>query len=274
MESLLIHDHTKLQLLALATDPPHALLLVGSRGSGKFTIAKAWAQLLTDAVHIHVLEPDEKGTITIDAVRSLYRSTRARQEAHQVVIIDHCQAMGTEAQNAFLKLLEEPRSGVSFVLTTHTATQLLPTITSRVQTVQVQPVSNVKLGEWLTRQNPELSAKELQQILFVADGRPAVATMLIADAAYFEAHKQIMAKAKYLLSAKTYERLVAVPELSKDRLAAIATLEAMMRIVALQLRQGANKQWINAANALEQCLNVVMQNGNLRTQLTQLFVSY
>ena len=82
MESLLIHDHTKLQLLALATDPPHALLLVGSRGSGKLTIAKAWAQLLTDTVHIHVLEPDEKGTITIDAVRSLYRSTRARQEAH------------------------------------------------------------------------------------------------------------------------------------------------------------------------------------------------
>jgi DNA polymerase III subunit delta' len=274
MEDLLLHPRTRAELTALLHDAPHALLFVAPTGSGKLTLAEAWARMLAKKAAISVLEPDEKGTITIEATRMLYQRTRAKQAGHQVVIIDHAEAMSGEAQNAFLKLLEEPRPGLTFILTTPSLEDLLPTILSRLQVVHVHPVTTHDLVAAAKRQNPQLDQQSLAQLLFVADGRPGVLMAALTDDAVFTMHKQIMQRAKQLLGSTAYERLAMVQELSKDKTELVATLEAMARMLGLQMRSDSRPQWAQLADALQETLRRLRQNGNPRAQLVHLFMSY
>jgi DNA polymerase-3 subunit delta' len=274
MDGLLLHPRTKAELAALLRDAPQGLLFVAPAGTGKFATAKAWAGSLAANTAISVLEPDEKGTITIEATRTLYQRTRAKQVGWQVVIIDHAEAMSTEAQNAFLKLLEEPRPHVTFILTAPTAEALLPTILSRLQVVTLQPVGTKALTAYAKTVQPTITDQALAQLLFVAHGRPATLAAMVKNPEAFERHKQVMQRAKQLLGATQYDRLATVQELSKDRPELIATLEAMAGMLELQLRRQATAQWLKTADALQECLQRLHQNGNARAQLTHLFMSY
>ncbi|MGH7196493.1 MAG: AAA family ATPase [Candidatus Saccharimonadales bacterium] len=275
MDELLINPQTKVQLRALVANPPHALLITGPTGIGKYTVAHVVASLLTSASHISTVTPDEKGSIGIDVVRSLYQRTRSRTEDRQVVVIDHAETMGIEAQNAFLKLLEEPRDGVLFILTATTPTVLLPTIASRVQTVNLPRVSEKDLTGWLQAQNEGIAGQNLTKMLFIASGRPATAARLIADEAFRDEQQQLMQEAKQLLGASTYDRLQRINDLCKDRVKLIAVLEAMAQMVKLQMLANATqKRWHKLAEGLEVALSRLAQNGNAKAQVTELFVNY
>ena len=275
MDDLLLHPRTKLELTALLADPPQALLFIAPAGAGKFTLANAWAHQLGGGVTISTLEPDEKGTITIDATRSLYQRTRSKQAGRQVVIVDHAEAMSGEAQNAFLKLLEEPRQNLTFILTATGLEDLLPTILSRVQVVMVQPIASQNLASYAKNIAPDASDQALQQLLFVANGRPATVVALLRDNAAFERAKLIMQRAKKLLSASQYERLAMVQELAKDKIELNTTLEAMAHMLKLQImRGGSAPQWLTLADTLQECLRRLRQNGNPRAQLVHLFTTY
>lgn len=268
MDDLLLTPELRAQLQALAKNPPHALLLVGPTGFGKRTIAHEWARLFATP---ELVEPDEKGTISIDTVRSLYRQTRSKKPGRQVVVIDHAEAMGIEAQNAFLKLLEEPRPGVTFVLTTPTQDALLPTITSRTQIVTLRPLDQHTLVEWLKPH--KLSAADTAQFLFIAQGRPATLANLLQNDHASE-QRTVMQQAKSLLADSQYARLAAINELTKDRSKLVTTLEAMGTMTKLQLAKSNETRWFAIADGLETCLKRLAQNGNPRAQLTHFFLSY
>jgi replication-associated recombination protein RarA len=274
VDDLLLHPRTKAELTALLHDAPHALLFAAPTGTGKMTVARVWAQQLAPKIGITTLEPDEKGTISIEAARTLYQRTRAKQAGHQVVIIDHAEAMSGEAQNAFLKLLEEPRAGLTFILTAPSPEDVLPTIVSRVQVVLLQAVSSRALTTLAQQKKPGLDAQTMAQLLFVAQGRPGMLMTLLNGDDAFTRHKHIMQRAKQLLSAGQYERLAAVQELSKDKGELSATLDAMGHMLQLQLRRDPSPQWVQAADALQECQRRLRQNGNPRAQLVHLFMAY
>lgn len=80
-----------------------------------------------------VLRPDDRGSIKVDPVRNAidrcgYRPLDGRR---RVAIIDEADALEVSAQNALLKVLEEPPASTVFVLVTSRADALLPTIRSR-----------------------------------------------------------------------------------------------------------------------------------------------
>lgn len=268
MDDLLLDPRTKAELAALMRDPPQGLLLTAPSGSGKYTVAMAWARNLTVLHNIATIEPDDKSTISIEAIRNLYQRTRSKTPGRQIVIIDHAEAMGAEAQNAFLKLLEEPRPNLTFILTAPQTEALLPTILSRVQVLALLPVADAALK---ARAGTTVDAQSLAQILFVAAGRPATFMTLLTDSAAFAEHKAMMEKAKQLLGASAYERLVSVQELCKDRSATIATLEALAYMLATQIRKNPTENLLHFADRLQLCLSRLQNNGNLRAQLTHLF---
>ena len=274
MDELLLHPRTRAELRALLTDAPHGLLLVAPPGTGKRAVAEAWAHQLPNA-EVTLLEPDEKGTITIGATRILYQRTRAKQAGHQVVIIDHAEAMSTEAQNAFLKLLEEPRPRLTFILTAPHAEDMLPTITSRVQTLALHALGTHALSERAKAINPQLDTQTLAQLLFVAQGRPALLVTMARDPAAFTQYKTAMQRAKQLVGSTRYERLAMVQDLTKDKTELTVVLEAMTHMVKLQLqREPHTPKWQQLAEALQVCLTRLRQNGNPRAQLVHLFLAY
>lgn len=270
MDDLLLNDQTRTHLQSLTSDPPHALLITGQNGSGKLAVANAWAQQITP--HVELLEPDERGTISIESVRELYKRTRSKRENRQVIIVDHAEAMGNDAQNAFLKLLEEPRDGVIFVLTAPSPDALLPTIQSRTQQIHLNPISSNKLIKWGKQLKPDVSDQELAQMLFVAQGRPATLKTLLSQNGEFDGHKAIMQRAKQLLTASKYDRIAQISELAKDRTRLIAVLEAMAQMTKLQLQKSPEQRWLKLADGLQECLVRLTQNANPRAQLLRLFM--
>lgn len=274
MDQLLLTAQTRRHIASFVANPPHALLVLGAVGIGKRTVASALAQQLTKPALLLVIEPDEKGTISIDVVRNLYQRTRSRQDGRQVVIIDRAEAMGVEAQNAFLKLLEEPREGVTFILTAPTPDTLLPTISSRVQTLGLPKVPQAELQQMAIAHNAALQPQELAQLLFVADGRPATLVRLLDDPEVFMRYKQLMKQAKDMLAASPYERLAAIQTLAKNREDATALLEAMARMLHTQLLRDQNDRLLAFADGVQEALARLAQNGNPRAQLTSLFARF
>lgn len=134
MKQPLLHPRTKLQLDIYLKQQPHGAILVGPSGIGKNYVAHFLSNELNQEIHI-IGKPEKQSSIGIDQVRSLYSLTKTGRE--QVVLIDNAHLMGKDAQNAFLKLLEEPPENTSFILTVNSADALLPTIRSRAQKIDV-----------------------------------------------------------------------------------------------------------------------------------------
>lgn len=279
LDDLLIHPATKAALSAYIAQPPHALLLVGPNGVGKHSLAIAWAKavLQDDQYAPQIVAPDEKGSISIETIRELYRTVRGKRAERQLIIIDHAEGMSLEAENAFLKLLEEPREGVTFVLTAPHADALLPTILSRLQSVIVYPVDAGVLQAFASAQK-KLTPAELAQLLFIAEGRPAMLAQLLQDETLLAEHRTYMQRAKELLTAKPYARYITISSLSADRSVCFATLRAMLQMVELQLKKNTQpvqlKNLIAMSESLQTALSLLEKNGNIKAQLLKLFASY
>jgi len=68
----------------------------------------------------------------------------------RTAIIDECELLTTEAQNALLKITEEPPLSSLLVLATNDLDALLPTISSRLQKIYFGIVTEKEIVAWLT----------------------------------------------------------------------------------------------------------------------------
>jgi hypothetical protein len=87
--------------------------------------------------YLQTVTPDSKGLIPIEQIRELISSFRLKVPGKGVIkrvaIVETADAMSLEAQNALLKLLEEPPTDSVLILTSEQPQELLATIRSRVQ---------------------------------------------------------------------------------------------------------------------------------------------
>lgn len=147
----------------------HAYLFGGPGGTGKTTLALAFAQVLlcteprgSDPCSLcrscrqfesgnhpdfHYLQPDGE-SIKISQIRELQRkvSLRPFQGTRKVFIIGEADTMTREAANSFLMTLEEPPEGVIFILISDFPQSLLSTISSRCQQFNFKPLSNNEIS--------------------------------------------------------------------------------------------------------------------------------
>lgn len=111
-------------------------------GEGKVPCGKCRScRKVFDGIHpdvISVRRPaDDKGRakkeITVDQIRAVTADSviMPNEAARKVYIIEDADLMNPQAQNAALKLLEEPPAGVIFLLCAENAQLLLPTVRSR-----------------------------------------------------------------------------------------------------------------------------------------------
>ena len=83
------------------------------------------------------------------------------ENPYKVFIIDDAQRMNFNAQNAFLKTLEEPPPNSVIILITTLADLLMPTIRSRCQSVVFQPLGVGEVREFLEKKRPGENDPEL-----------------------------------------------------------------------------------------------------------------
>ncbi|MDR3414080.1 MAG: DNA polymerase III subunit delta' [Formivibrio sp.] len=176
----------------------HALLLTGAPGIGKRCIAEYLAQYLLCEMHgkrgtpcgqcdgcrwylsgnhpdFRLLAPDEQSEsegdesktrrktppIKVEAIRELaeFVNLTAHRRGAKVVLLDPAESMNANAANAFLKMLEEPPAGVTFILVSHHWRRLLPTVRSRCRVFPISTPDPRVASQWLGEQgvvNPVL----------------------------------------------------------------------------------------------------------------------
>ncbi|HKX23934.1 MAG TPA: AAA family ATPase [Candidatus Saccharimonadales bacterium] len=277
-DQIVLHDSAKLNLEALAARPPQGILFVGPEGIGKMTVADKLALHLVDhPTAIRVISPDEKGTIAIETIRELYKATRAKQDGHQVIVVERADRMSLEAENAFLKLLEEPRAGLTFMLTTLQLESLLPTILSRIQHLTFAPLPDDAIRRLIMSKQPGIAQSDLSQMVFLAQGRPGVALQLLEGDA-LPKQRDRMQVVKQLLAAKPHERFILAGKMAGSRDDCLETLSAMARVVEVQLSSATSTaqatHWTSLAEAIENAQLAISRNGNVKAQLLQLFSRY
>lgn len=185
---MLFSVRTQTALDNLRRNLPQALLLEGQPGIG-LTSAADYIVTADESAVVQRIYPEVSkagvASINIEQVRRLYTATRAKHTTKQLIIIHEADSMSLPAQNAFLKLLEEPNSSSYFILLSHQRGQLLPTILSRTQRVTLQPISHVQSQQLLDDLGVHDKTKRTQ-LLFLASGLPSRLARLSSD----DEHKQ------------------------------------------------------------------------------------
>jgi len=271
-----IHPHTKKRLDILAADLPQSIVFTGPEGVGLPSAVTYIADKL-NAKPIYILpEKDEKidpekGVITVDIIRRLYATTKTVETGIRIIVIDYAERMGVQAQNAFLKLLEEPGVNTHFILLTPTASRLLPTIQSRLQVIEIQPISLAQSEDVLNEIKVNDTTKR-SQLLFIAAGLPDQLKYLASDEKAFEARAQIIRDARTYIQGTAYDRLKLSLQYKDDRSGSLVLLIDAMKLLQSSLKSGNNPEQVKLISLLLKAYERIEANGNVRLQLAAAMV--
>jgi len=157
-------------------------LFSGPDKLGKKTIALYLSSIYLNSENLNshpdfiFLEPKTKSPfsryIAIDQIRylSFRLSLKPILAKKIVVVIDEAHKMTQEAQNSFLKTLEEPKVDTLIFLISPDCRLLLPTITSRCQEIKFYPVCSSILFKFL--QERKIPKEEIEKLIEISQGRP------------------------------------------------------------------------------------------------------
>ncbi len=304
---LAINQATKAQIDSFLSDPTHALLVTGAAGSGRRQIVEylAW-QLLGSAAsntidlskNPYVLILGQKSPSGIDDIRSAINFTKlkiprsepkgsvqnsATDHIRRLIILHQAEQQTTEAQNALLKLLEEPPNDTVLFLIATQAEAMLPTITSRCRQLLVQaiglPDAQKYFGALGFRQADITKAYHLS-------GGQSVLLENILKGKDTESLNKSIEQAKKLLRQTKFERLCSVDSFSKQKDTIPPLLDALQRISMAAISQiaqaslsaknqptGQIKAWNRRLEAIVMSQDSLQANPNSKLLLTNLFLN-
>ena len=210
------------------------------------------------------------GKIYVKQARELVQKTRTALKKNKVYIIYKASTMNEQAQNAFLKSLEEPNSSTFYILLVNNVHSLLPTVLSRSQILKITPLNNDASLKLITDNIP---ANIKQQILFVANGNPLLINKLVNDSSLISQYSAHITTAKSFLTASTYQKLITINKLKDSREDAIVTLDALIKILSTTIKTP-DKQLLALLNNALNARNDLLSNLNVRLTLIHHLINF
>lgn len=222
-----------------------------------------------------VIRGAKEQSIGIEEIRSIQSFLRLRfpgtKATRRILIIEDAHYLTIEAQNALLKTLEEPPADAKIILTITGTTSLRQTIYSRLQQIHIRPCTLGQTTEYFRAQNGEYDAAAIRKAHLISRGYAGLLIALVRDQEH--ALSAAINDAKTFLSTDTYERMLKVDALSKDKEKAALLLYALKRVLSAAA-QGAKD---STAQAMAGRLRIIymaektlVSNPNTKLLLTDL----
>ena len=181
----------------------NSLLLSGNKGIGKYYfiiqlineyIKKIISSeninhhlsLLKNNTHPNIIivkkEIDEKtkkikNFITIDQIRKINQfslETSVIENIPKFIVIDSADDMNSNASNALLKILEEPKLNTYFFLISHKPSSLLPTIKSRCLKINLSNHNYDNFNNIIEISNPDVDEETKKFLYDITNGSPGL----------------------------------------------------------------------------------------------------
>ena len=205
---LLLSRVTGRQLKAIEQAPGGSYLFIGPVGTGKFTAAKQLGKKISARPgDVIIIEPAKK-SIGIEQVLDLGQSLRLKNTGGgRTVIILQAQLLTREAQNALLKMLEEPPLDTTIILTASQIDSLVATVLSRCQKILFPPLGQAAIRSYLV-QPLGLPVAEASRLANVSEGATGAAITLSRQPERLQEFENRLKLAKNYLQQPLYERLL------------------------------------------------------------------
>ncbi|HOF50541.1 MAG TPA: AAA family ATPase [Candidatus Colwellbacteria bacterium] len=155
-------------------------IFFGESETGKFSFAESIAKRLEPdsrtLTELLVVRPDEKDSIGIDAARRIKRflSEKPVNAGVRSVIIDEAESLTSQAENALLKIAEEPPEKSLIMMIVRNPDTLLPTLVSRFRKIYFSRVESDKIAVWLEKEKG-ISVAAAKAAAASSFGRPGLA---------------------------------------------------------------------------------------------------
>ncbi len=176
----------------------HAYLIIGEDGIGKSLVAKEFAMNILgvekDKDYIDIIEyRTDKESFGIDYVRKIIDEANKKpyEFNKKVIIVYSGEKLTIQAQNAFLKTIEEPPKGVFIIITSSSSEGILDTIKSRCQVYKLWPLNKEEMFEFLKSYYKDISEGKINSLLSFSEGIPGRIEKLLKDES-FNAIRQII----------------------------------------------------------------------------------
>lgn len=132
IESVILNDEDK-QFFSSLKEIPNNLLLVGSPGIGKTTIAKILANSFSPNSYLYINASEQGNIETVRTLISDFISVSSIDGSVKTVILDEADGVSLVAQQALRSIMEEYLDSVKFILTANYRNKLIEALRSRCQ---------------------------------------------------------------------------------------------------------------------------------------------
>lgn len=247
---------------------PHALIIEGEEGIGKKTLAKDIACALVcrgddkpcgecsqckkaiAAIHPDISEYIPAGTANsfhVDTVRNIINDAyvQPNEADYKIYILANAHCMNQNAQNALLKILEEPPKCVVFILTTNSKSALLSTVLSRSVCVSLEGVDIERAANYITSYCENVDYNTAKKTVETFNGNIGKAIDSLQDSKTSELVDVCNKICKALATSNEYEMMTLCSVFQKDRQGVVFACDLLKSIFRDALFAGESSEHIS-----------------------------
>lgn len=232
---------------------PHALIIEGEQGLGKRTLARQLAAALVcrsenkpcmecaqcrkakQNIHPDIFEHSAAGganSFHVDVVRNVISDAflQPNEAEYKVYILGNADCMSVSAQNALLKVLEEPPSYVVFILTASSKSMLLETVLSRSVVVALEGVPIDDGVKYISNHFDSVDKNNIKSNLEAFNGNIGKTIDALQEGKTGDLTRVCVELCKALVNDNEYALMTSCSVFQKDRQAVVSAMEFLKNI--------------------------------------------
>lgn len=232
---------------------PHAVVIEGEQGLGKRTLARSLATALVcrgeekpcmkcaqchkaeERIHPDIFEYSAQGganSFHVSVIREIVKDAyvQPNEAEFKIYILGNAECMSISAQNALLKVLEEPPQYVVFILTAQSKSMLLETVISRSVVVSLESVDIDKGAGYISSHFENIGYGEAKRALETFNGNIGKTIDSFSDSKQNELAQICCDICRTLVNDSEYSLLCACSVFQRDRNAVVFACDFLKNI--------------------------------------------